>query len=143
MDRDFEAKKQGYSSSSYIEVLDDQLPKCWQPGLDFMQDNAPIHTSRRVRQWFEDLAIPVIDWPPYSPDLNPIEHLWWHLKNMVLRLHPELENMGKSESDIRALQEALIEAWEAIPDSIFQECLDSMPKRIKAVIEADGWHTKY
>ena len=46
--------------------------------------------------------------------------------------------MGKSKSDIGALQEALIEAWEAIPDSIFQECLDSIPKRIKAIIKADG-----
>jgi transposase len=72
MDRDFESKKSGYSARSYIEVLDDQIPKCWQPGLVFMQDNAPIHKARTVCRWFEDLAIPLLDWPPYSPDLNPI-----------------------------------------------------------------------
>jgi len=33
MDRDFEAKKYGYTANSYLEVLDDQLPSCWVPGL--------------------------------------------------------------------------------------------------------------
>ena len=36
-----------------------------------------------------------------------------------------------------------IEAWEALPDSLFMACLESMPRRVQAVIEADGWHTKY
>jgi len=143
MDRDFESKKNGYSARSYIEVLDDQLPTCWEPGLIFMQDNAPIHTANAVKKWFEEMGIPLAEHPPYSPDLNPIEHIWWHLKTHVLRLHPELEGGGKSEKDLQALEKALIEAWEAIPDRIFMECVKSMPKRVKAVIEADGWHTKY
>jgi len=65
-----------------------------------MQDNASIHTSYAVRKWFEDIDIPLADHPPYSPDLNPIEHIWWHLKNYVLRLHPELEDGGKGEKDL-------------------------------------------
>jgi len=143
MDRDFESKKHGYSARSYIEVLDENLPNCWSPGLVFMHDNAPIHTAYTVRQWFTDMAIPMVDHPPFSPDMNPIEHLWWHLKNHVLRLHPELNNMGKGEQDLQALEQALIEAWQAIPDKIFQSCIDSMPDRVAALIAAEGWHTKY
>jgi hypothetical protein len=143
MDRDFESKKHGYSANSYLEVLDDQMPVCWSPGLEFMQDNASIHTAYAVRKWFTDMGIPVIEWAPVSPDLNPIEHLWWHLKNWVLKLHPELTDMNKSEEAIQALEQALIEAWAAIPDEIFQFCLDSMPERVAAVIAAKGWHTKY
>jgi transposase len=41
----------------------------------FMQNNAHIHTAKKVKKWFEDEGIPVMEWPPYSPDLNPIEHL--------------------------------------------------------------------
>jgi hypothetical protein len=41
------------------------------------------------------MGIVVIDWPPYS--LNPIEHIWWHLKNKVLELYPELLEMGTSD----------------------------------------------
>ena len=40
-----------------------------------MQDNASIHTSRLARDWLQEHGIEVTDWPPYSPDLNPIEHL--------------------------------------------------------------------
>lgn len=143
LDRDFESKKHGYSSRSYLEVLEDQMPKCWEPGLIFMQDGASIHTSRAVRQWFQDMGIPVADHPAVSPDLNPIEHIWWHLKAWVLKHHPELNNMGKSNEAQQALEEALIEAWEALPDSLFLACADSMPDRVKAVIQANGWHTKY
>ena len=42
LDRDFESKKHGYSATSYIKVLDHNLAGIWEPGLLFMQDNAPI-----------------------------------------------------------------------------------------------------
>ena len=144
IDRDFESKKYGYSARSYLEVLEDQLPRCWVPGLVFMQDNAPIHTANAVKAWFKEIGIPFIDWPPYSPDLNPIEQVWFHLKKKVLELHPELELMsGTSEKDLEALENALIEAWEALPDSLFESLVKSMPRRVKACYKAKGWHTKY
>jgi transposase len=36
---DFESKKQGYSSVSYIEILEEMVPTIYEPGLVFMQDN--------------------------------------------------------------------------------------------------------
>jgi transposase len=41
-----------------------------------MQDNASIHTAKKVKDWFMGNGIITTDWPPYSPDLNPIEHAW-------------------------------------------------------------------
>ena len=109
-----------------------------------MQDNASIHTANAVKRWFQEIGIPLSDWPPYSPDLNPIEHVWYHLKKKVLEMHPELEFAnGKSEEDIQALEKALIEAWEALPDSLFRALSRSMEKRVKACYKAKGWHTKY
>lgn len=70
MDRDDSARAQGYTSASYIDVLGEQIPRIWQPGLTFMQDNAPIHTSRRTMAFIEDMAIPLLEWPPYSPDIS-------------------------------------------------------------------------
>ena len=89
------------------------------------------------------MAIPLIDWPAVSPDLNPIEHVWWHLKKGVLEAHPELEVIGAFEEAIQALERALIEVWDALPDSLFESLLDSMPKRVQAWIAADRWHIRY
>jgi hypothetical protein len=75
LERDFEAKKQGYTATSYIALLDKVMPTIWEPGLTFMHDNAPIHSAKKVTKWLQDNAIPSMEWPPYSPDLNPIEHM--------------------------------------------------------------------
>lgn len=42
----------------------------------FQQDNAPQHTARISNQWFHNHGVNLLDFPPYSPDLNPIENLW-------------------------------------------------------------------
>jgi len=75
LERDFEAKKHGYSAKSYLNILDDNLLSVYQLGLIFMQDNAPIHTAKAVTLWFREHGINVMEWPPYSLDMNPIEHL--------------------------------------------------------------------
>ena len=42
----------------------------------FLQDNAPMHKAKIVSTWFHNKGVSVLDFPPYSPDLNPIENLW-------------------------------------------------------------------
>ena len=57
-------------------------------GEDFIwqQDNAPPHTARITIDTLEENRIQVLDWPPYSPDLNPIENLWVYLKRNVYEI---------------------------------------------------------
>jgi hypothetical protein len=79
IDRDFEAKKHGYSANSYIQVLDAGIGPDFEElnniGYIFMQDNASIHIAHKVKDWFKNTGIKMFPWPPYSLDLSPIEHV--------------------------------------------------------------------
>jgi transposase len=143
MDRDFEAKKHSYSAASYIKTLEEGLLPYYKLGDIFQQDNAPIHTAHALREWLESHGIWTMDWPPYSPDLNPIKHMWWALKKIVHKLHPELINIGRSEADLKLLCKALKEAWRKIPNSLIKKLILSMPRRLAVVRKARGYQTKY
>ncbi|UYV72228.1 hypothetical protein LAZ67_9002254 [Cordylochernes scorpioides] len=44
------------------------------PNALYQQDNARPHTARISQQALQDVQM--LPWPPYSPDLSPIEHVW-------------------------------------------------------------------
>lgn len=143
MDRDFESKKHGFSANSYIECLDANV-QYMTDDTCFMQDNASIHTADKVRDWFREQRVWTTDWPPYSPDLNPIENAWHAMKCLALKMFPDIMGGGgQSEEDIEKVEECLKEAWQALPDSLFEGYIHSMEESIKMCILAKGWHTKY
>lgn len=133
----------GYFATSYIRVLEENILNCFSPGMTFMKDNARIHTAKKINAWIEENAIPQLEWPPYSPDLNPIEHVWAKMKEYIVKHHPELSTMGKSQVAYDEMARAIIEAWEAIPQSYIDGLIESMGRRCQAVRSAKGWHTKY
>jgi hypothetical protein len=148
MDRDFESKKHGYSANSYLEVLDAMVAPVVEelndPGYIFMQDNASIYTAHIVRAWFTNAALMCLDWPPYSPDLNPISHAWAKLKEMLDKEFPEISRgLGKGEYDLEQLGSALQACWDMIPKEFFDAHYQSISSRVRAVYKAKGWHTKY
>lgn len=109
-----------------------------------MQDNAPIHTSNESKAWFADNGVKLLDWPPYSPDLNPIENLWFPLKEGVYIVDPDIENTPGGEDTVsNILAQAAQQSWENLHTSLIKNCVGSMKRRLAAVIEAEGWYTGY
>ncbi|KIJ15274.1 hypothetical protein PAXINDRAFT_40169, partial [Paxillus involutus ATCC 200175] len=70
-------------------------------------DNDPRHTSRKTKNWSEDHDYEVMVWPAQSPDLNPIEHLWFILKRRLAE-YPE------PPKGIAELWERVEREWEGI-----------------------------
>ena len=105
----------------------------------FQHDNAPIHTAKQTSKFFEQAQISVMEWPPQSPDLNPIEHLWDAIDHMTRLRMAESNNGTNLESLYRCLQES----WSNVSPNTLFNLLQSMPTRINAVIQAKGGHTQY
>ena len=56
-----------------------------------------------------------MEWTPYSPGLNPIEHCWKCLKEKLQNQYPELRTCGGGKVAIQAkLREVLPEVWGQI-----------------------------
>ncbi len=112
------------------------------PDLIFMQDGAKVHKRKELVAWLKEKGYCVMEWPPYSPDLNPIEHVWAELKKLVHKLHPELYCMEGPEDYIaEKIKSAVYEAWEQISDKFLYSLIDSMHERVKAVRKARGGYT--
>ena len=68
-------------------------------------DNAPFHTSQAVRAWLADHPrIRLVFLPRYSPELNPIERIWWHLRDEITRNHQHPTIAGLIAATLRWLK---------------------------------------
>ena len=142
--RDFESKKHDYSFNSYIQILENNLLKMYQSNLIFMQNNVFIHSFHKMQIWFQKMDIQMLKWFSYSSNLNFIENLWTLLKKKIFKMYFNLNSLeGKKNETESQLFKILQQAWENIRDEVVQGLIESMSRRIQAVIAAEGWHTKY
>jgi transposase len=143
MQGDPNAPRGGVTARVYLDLLEQYLPTVMDYDSTFMHDNASIHRAYIVREWLEEEGIPVLDWPAYSPDLNPIKNMWPLLKTGLLKDHAYLTNAPKNDETIRQLKRAAVDVWSRVRDSTVNKCIDSMPERIQEVIDAHGWYTRF
>ncbi|UYV65499.1 K02A2.6-like, partial [Cordylochernes scorpioides] len=94
------------------------------PNALYQQDNARPHTARISQQALQDVQM--LPWPPYSPDLSPIEQVWDIIGR---RLHTLPQPRSEDE-----LWQMVEREWRAIPQDAIHTLIDSLPRRVAACI---------
>lgn len=99
----------------------------------FQQDGAPSHTAKIVQAWCTENLPDFIskdEWPPSSPDLNPLDFCIW---GYMLK---ELKNY--SYTTISDFKIVIAKIWDKIPDHVVRASVSSFEKRLKLVVQAKG-----
>jgi hypothetical protein len=134
--------KGSINGANYVVVMEEAMLDFWMEQSEergfvvIQEDNAPIHTCKLAKEWRESRDMVTLTWPPYSPDLNPIEHVWYLIKGVIQKMNPR-------PMTLPSLKDAIQKAWDNYDMYIMDRLVESMPARIAAVIEARGGNTKY
>ncbi|GFT88949.1 transposable element Tcb1 transposase [Trichonephila clavipes] len=94
----------------------------------FMDDNARPHRANIVDECLQSEDITRMDWPAYSPDLNPIEHVWNMLGRRIAARQPP-------PTCLPELQRALLDEWCNIPQDQIDNLILSMPGRYPETLD--------
>ena len=123
------------NADRYIETLENHLlPSIIifygaSSNYKFQQDGAPAHTAKRSKEWFDEKNVEVLQNPPRSPDLNPIENIWSWIDRHLTRTQI---------TSVDHLKEILEQKWSEVPIELCMSLVESMPKRVKRCYLANG-----
>ncbi|KAJ1300116.1 hypothetical protein OPQ81_002596 [Rhizoctonia solani] len=130
------------TKEKYVAILSENLPKAiaslriCKRDIFFQCDNDPKHTSGLATEWHHTHGIPVLPWPSYSPDMNPIENVWAILDERVRKQRILPRNLEE-------LWVAVKEEWDNFDIGIVKALYASMPNRVDELLERKGGNTSY
>jgi hypothetical protein len=96
-----------------------------------------------LRNWARRDGVVLCDFPPYSPDLNPIENLWFLLKKRILEKYPDMAMYPVSDESMDFLVACAQEVWLEIEEEVIENVINSMKSRLRECHLAHGYYTKY
>lgn len=99
------------------------------------QDSAPAHKAKTTQQWCKDHLpdfITAAEWPPYSPDLNPMDYSLWSIL--------EARACNKRHQSLEALKASLRREWHRITLEELRAAALNFRKRLKLCVDAQGGH---
>jgi len=104
-------------------------------------DNAS--TPLPLRRWLVENGVRLKEILLYSPDTNPITHIWALLKYLLHKFYSHLYKLKGEQIVKKELEETIIPCWELLKPHVFHILAESIVDRVQAVIGADAWYTKY
>ena len=104
-----------FNSDDIINFLDHILSHHPRRHLVIVMDQAPCHTSKKVKKYAESKKrLHIFYLPSYSPDFNPDEKVWNHLKNIELKDHQK-----QNCNELKRLVRSKLKQMSASPETIF------------------------
>jgi transposase len=100
----------------------------------FQQDNVRFHTTPETVTYLHEKGVSLLEWPPWSPDLNPIENLWNVLKARVDARFPQT---------MEELEQCIREEWDATDLKFISRICRSMPRRLQLLLDNNGHKISY
>ena len=97
-------------------------------------DNDPKHRAHIVTKWLDEKGVEQLKWPSFSPDLNPIEHIWDEVERRMRK------EKAKNEFE---LKQALLKVWYNIGNDVTKKLVDSVPNCLHEVIRMNSYPTRY
>ena len=98
-----------------------------------MEDNASCHSSDWTNQEREAEGIAKVDWPPNSPDFNPIEKIWTLMKWQIQR------RRGAAQiTSITEMRLVLEEEWDRLTIDEINAQISFLPKTMDLCIKQAG-----
>lgn len=97
-----------------------------------------MHTANIITDWFRTNNIETLPWPSYSPDINPIENVW----GVIVKKLYQRNFLPQNADDLWA---GIERVWEELSEEegFLRPFLESMTRRLQAVIDFNGEMTKY
>ena len=124
----------------YRRVLEDHLvphDRTWyRNNWQLADDNARPHRDCVVDAYLHEQDIICMDWAPYRPDMNSIEHIWDEIGRGLEELDPQSVNLRQLGVVVQNLR-------QQIPLERVQTLVSSMPRRVCALVDPRGSSTQY
>ena len=129
-------------TEDYIRILSSRALKIIELNLGkdfiFQQDNCPIHKSALAKKFFKDSKVTLLDWPPYSPDLNLIENVWAILSQEIYG-SGTIKNLKELEYKLKLAITNFNETKGSVTENLYK----SIPARLCEVLQCHGERIKY
>ena len=88
-------------------------------GIIFQQDNAHVRKPKIIGNFFQENEWKVLEWPAYSPDVNPVENFLAILKQQLRKQTVFWKNLEK-----------MYEIWNEIDPDVVRNLYENYTNRL-------------